>query len=116
MGTRTVIITTDKVEFITCPAPTDVVCQTCPAPDDGTKKFNVGRFIHEPSNPNIGKGYTDVNIDYLVTPSGMEYHIEFNPSSQIITNYQQWLNYFNLSNPLLPHLWYMDYSKINSYH
>ena len=92
---------TDNVVFGECNDPKDVNCVTCDGKGDGPIKDNVGRFYNDPANPNIGTGYTDVNVVTTVTPSGMQYTTTINASNQIITIYQQWLIYFNLSNPLL---------------
>lgn len=102
MGTIHEIIRTDGVRFVTCPEPTDIECQTCDGNGDGPVKNNVGRFYHDPINQNTGTGYTNINVERRETPSGREYYYTINAGNQIITDYQLWLNYFNLVNLLLP--------------
>jgi len=57
MGTKTIIVKTDNVEFITCPAPTDVECFTC-AKQIANPNLQ-GVFAHDPSSPSTGRGWDD---------------------------------------------------------
>ncbi|TAL67563.1 MAG: hypothetical protein EPN82_14005 [Bacteroidetes bacterium] len=98
MGVYTPINIQPGFIFIFCPPPYDRVCFTCDGHGDGPGT-NLGRFYHNPDNQEIGLGYTDVNIEYVSTPEGTEYRNTFNPGNQIITDYQTWLNYFNLERP-----------------
>lgn len=88
--------------WVACLAPYDDPCTSCDKTNDSLNKENGFIFFHDPTDPYIGTGYTDVDIEYQMTITGIEqFHIEINSGNIIYYNYQNWLDHFNFENPLL---------------
>ena len=98
LGHKLEVSSTDDTVVIICLAPPNVVCVTCEAGALGSGT-NVGRFYHDTDDPNSGEGYTDVDILYSQGSGGDQHEITINPGNQTISNYQDWLDYFNYASP-----------------
>jgi len=80
-----------------CCDPSDNECITCFSEytfEQQPIQNHIGMFIPSDNDPEIGEGYTDVNVRVITLSSGAKQYIfEINPNNIIIRKRSEWLQY-----------------------